>query len=411
MADLFPPALGARLYGILGLVFLCAVASQVTVAYDMPGELSGNVTPQQRYFFQDADSGPSYRSNLSLAVEPEFYLDWQNRRQALTIKLFARLDQRDQERTHVDIRELNWLKIQGDWEWRLGIGKVFWGVTESNHLVDIINQTDTVENIDDEDKLGQPMVQAIWLRDWGAVQFFMLPYFRERNFPGKEARLRPPLVVDSDRAEFESSRANRHIDWAIRANGSLGPLDLGISQFIGTGRTPQLLPARDDDGNPILIPRYNQIKQTGLEAQAIVGDWLWKLEAIYQFNPVEDFFAAVGGFEYTFVGVFKSVVDVGALAEFNYDAREGNSPSPFQNDLFVGTRLSFNDVQSSEILAGGFFDLNTAGLSLRIEAARRLGEHWKLSLELQTLANIDQKDPLFGLRKDDFLQIDLGYFF
>lgn len=329
----------------------------------------------------------------------------------MTIRLFARLDQRDDQRTHFDIRELNWLRLSGDWEWRIGIGKVFWGVTESNHLVDIINQTDVVENVDDEDKLGQPMVKAIWLRDWGALQFFMLPYFRERRFPGNNARLRTPVAVDGDHAEFESSRERRHFDWALRANGTIGLLDFGVSQFIGTARSPQLLLRVNDDGQAVLIPRYNQIKQTGLELQAIIGDWLWKLEAIYQFNPVEDFFAAVGGAEYTFVGVSNSAIDVGVLAEFNYDNRQGNSPSPFQNDLFVGARLTFNDVQSTQFLAGGFFDLDNAGRSFRIEASRRLGESWKLTLELQTLSNLSENDPLFGLQKDDFVQIDFGYFF
>ena len=54
-------------------------------------------------------------------------------------------------------------------KFRVGVGKVFWGVTESQHLVDIINQTDLVENIDTEDKLGQPMLETTWLQNWGAT--------------------------------------------------------------------------------------------------------------------------------------------------------------------------------------------------------------------------------------------------
>ncbi|MDD7885073.1 hypothetical protein [Flavivirga sp. 57AJ16] len=38
-------------------------------------------------------------------------------------------------------------------------------MTESNHLVDIINQTDAVETFDGEEKLGQPMVQLSWGTD------------------------------------------------------------------------------------------------------------------------------------------------------------------------------------------------------------------------------------------------------
>jgi hypothetical protein len=51
--------------------------------------------------------------------------------------------------------------------------------------VDIINQTDLVENIDGEDKLGQPMVHFSYFGDWGVVDFFLLPYLRERTYPGK----------------------------------------------------------------------------------------------------------------------------------------------------------------------------------------------------------------------------------
>jgi hypothetical protein len=78
-------------------------------------------------------------------------------------------------------------------------------------------------------------------------------------------------------------------------------VDFGLSQFIGTAREPEFLLGSDGRGRPALIPRYNQIRQTGLELQAIVGDWLCKLEALRQDNPAEDFFAAIGGFEYSSV--------------------------------------------------------------------------------------------------------------
>jgi len=377
----------------------------------MRGEWSGNISPQIQVFFENADRGPKYTTNLSIAAEPEYYLEWDDGKQSVTFVPFGRLDQRDSKRTHFDVRELNWLKIAGDWEWRVGVGKVFWGVTEFVHLIDIINQTDGVENIDGEDKLGQPMVQTSWLQDWGSLQLFVLPYFRERTFPGKGARLRTALVVDTDQAEYQSGAREYHVDVAARANGTVGVLDYGLSQFIGTGRDPQLRLGTKPSGTPVLIPRYVQILQTGLELQAIVGDWLWKLEAIYQHNPNEDFFASIGGFERTLVGVFETVVDVGLVAEYSYDRRDDRLSAPFQNDLFLGFRLTFNDVQSTQILAGGSVDAENQATTFRVEASRRIGEHWKLNLELQTFSNVGDKDPLFDLEDDDFVQIDLGYFF
>ena len=83
----------------------------------------------------------------------------------------------------------------GDWELRLGIGKVFWGVTESRHLVDTINQSDGVEDIDGEAKLAQPMATLSWIRDWGVVELLVLPYFRERTFAGVEGRPRQGALL------------------------------------------------------------------------------------------------------------------------------------------------------------------------------------------------------------------------
>ena len=42
----------------------------------------------------------------------------------------------------------------------------FWGVTESWHLVDVLNQTDTTPNIDQHVKRGQMTVKASCTAAW-----------------------------------------------------------------------------------------------------------------------------------------------------------------------------------------------------------------------------------------------------
>ena len=83
----------------------------------------------------------------------------------------------DDQRTHADLREAYWAWQDDEYELIVGVDKVFWGVAESRHLVDIINQTDLVEDLDEEDKLGQPMVNVSVQRDWGRLGFYLLPYF------------------------------------------------------------------------------------------------------------------------------------------------------------------------------------------------------------------------------------------
>src|SRR5690606_15671470 len=101
----------------------------------------------------------------------------------------------------------------------------------------------------------------------------------------------------TDQAVYESSREQRRIDAALRWSHYIGPWDLGLSHFHGTGREPRLLPGVDGGGQPVLVPHYDVIHQTGLSLQRIAGDWLWKLELIRRSGQGDTFTAAVGGFE------------------------------------------------------------------------------------------------------------------
>ncbi|RMG57863.1 MAG: hypothetical protein D6717_04045, partial [Gammaproteobacteria bacterium] len=166
-----------RLLAVIGmLASLSAAAGE--------WQLSGSVSGQLNLYPSPPLWPGQVHNDASVAVEPELYREWNDGAQSFTFVPFYRWDSAGGERTHGDIRELNLYGRSGDWEWRAGVGKVFWGVAESNHLVDVVNQIDGVEDLDGEDKLGQPMINLSVSRDWGEVEYFLLPYFRERNWPG-----------------------------------------------------------------------------------------------------------------------------------------------------------------------------------------------------------------------------------
>jgi hypothetical protein len=121
-----------------------------------------------------------------------------------------------------------------------------------------------------------------------------------------------------------------------------------------------------------------------------------------------NFDAATAGFEYNFYGIFGSALDLGLLLEYSTDQRPD---AVFDDDLFAGLRLAFNDVQSSEMLAGILHDRERGSHSLRIEASRRLGDSWKLSLVAQAFSSVAADDPLYPLRRDDYLQMELAWYF
>jgi len=377
----------------------------------MAGDWSGSLSLETRLFFGDAAYARQDNLNASVAFQPGYFIDWDEARQRFAFTPFVRYDANDEERTHADIRELFWRIERERLMLRAGISVVFWGVTESQHLVDIINQTDFVENIDTEDKLGQPMLNLEYLSDgWGTFSAFILPWFRERTFPGSDGRLRTQPPVDTSDPLWDSGDEEKHIDYALRWSHYIGNWDFGVAHFTGTGRTPLLVPG-GTASEPVLRPLYLQVDQTSLDVQATTGAWLWKLEALYNANKVEDYFAAVGGFEYTWFGAGDGPADIGWLLEYNYDERGESLQVALQNDLFAGLRLTGNDVAGSRVLGGLTVDLDNGSTFGNIEAARRLGDSWTITLEARTFFNTDRDDPLHFFREDDYIELALERYF
>jgi len=391
------------------------------------GEWRGYAAAELLGFTSDPLQPQQHDAYAALALEPEYFHEWNDRHDLFTFKPYLLLDSHDSDRSHADLRELSWIHAARDWETNIGISKVYWGVTEAAHLVDVINQTDLVVNEDGEDKLGQAMAKLTLIRDWGVIDLFVLPGFRERTFPGIEGRPRFAVPV-SDDPRYQSGAQELHTDFAIRFSNSYGPVDIGLSHFSGTGREPRFLVL---PGTPVtaqglpaeITPYYEIVQQTGLDLQAITGGWLWKLEAVVRSGQGKRVRSLAGGYEYTFVGVADSAIDIGIITEYLHDSR-GDSIDPaalftgqafstatFQDDLVLGTRITLNDTASSELLASIAIDLEGGGESINVEASRRIGDAWKLSLEARGLSHIPVDSMLYSLRKDSRLRVELARYY
>jgi hypothetical protein len=326
------------------------------------------------------------------------------------LKPFVRLDSNEDERSHWDIREANFLYPAEGWEVQVGISKVFWGATEFVHLVDIINQTDSVEGFSGEEKLGQPMLRFTVPQDKGMIEAFLLPWFRERTFPGEKDRLRSQPIIAADHPLYESVAEQSHLDFALRYSDTIGNADFGLYHFMGTSRDPELV-LGGDMRNPILLPYYAQIGQTGMDVQMVAGDWLLKGEALYRTGQGRDFAAVVCGFEYTLYGITAGGADLGIIGEYVFDDRADKSLTVFTNDVMGGFRLVLNDAAGTEILAGLMKDVEFSTSMFSVEADRRLGGHFKLHLEALYILDAAEQDAVSPLAQDSHLAVELQYFF
>lgn len=371
-------------------------------------DLRFELEAEYRYFYDEPQFTDQLKSYPAASFRPEYSISWNKGYEAIRFKGFLRLD-RDEARTHWDIRELYYQKAKNNWELSIGLKKIFWGVAESNHLVDIINQTDAVETFDGEEKLGQPMVQFSYItNNFGTFDVFYLPYHRRRTFPGNEGRFRFAQVIDKDNLTYESGAAEWRQDFAIRWKHYVGAFDFGLSHFYGNGREP--LFSFNPDGSVNAF--YPVINQTGIDLQATVGAFLWKFEAIQRWADAQDFFAFVGGGEFTFSNVNGKGLDIGLLVEYLYDQRDELALSALQNDLFFGSRIALNDTQDTSLLLGGIVDLEQNTSIFSVEGSRRFGQNWTATIEARIFNEVAPTELLFGnFRNDSFLRISISRFF
>ena len=152
--------------------------------------------------------------------------------------------------------------------------------------------------------------------------------------------------------------------------------------------------------------------QVGLDVQATLGAWLWKAEYVSRDQQDERFALAQAGVEYTFYSLADGRFDLGVLVEAGWDERGTDAgDNILQNDVGAGLRFAFNDEASSDMLIGVIEDQDFGSRTVQLEASTRLGDSWRLSLDIRSVSADDAADPLAAFDADDHAQIRLERFF
>lgn len=446
------------LTGLIGLFFYIPAHAEVKFTGYLEGEL--------RYYPTEGLIKEQKDSFVSIALEPELTWKDTSENHGARIKLFGRYSDPDGNRSHGDVREMYYNYAGLGWQIELGINKVYWGVVESLHLVDIINQTDNVESVNGEEKLGQPMLSLSLEKNGGNFDFYILPYFREREFTTGPERFQisqngQRLSLDEDNVFYESSDKENHIDYAIKLGNYFGDLDISILYFTGTSRDPLVILSAINQTTfqPTKFSAYyEQLSQVGIELQYLYEDWAFKYEGTTKQLDSGDYNSGVIGFEYTLSDIGSAGYDLGLLVEYlwndrkdvsiknySYDALDlteailtqllidsGLDPelalatvagldrqftlaadylSPFQNDIFIGTRFALNDINSTDFLAGVIIDADDQTTSASFEGSTRIGNSVRVTLNIYLFENVAKKSAFYPLRKDDQIEAKVAWYF
>ena len=108
---------------VISISILMITMSQL-FAQEKYQEFSGSISADYRYYLNEGLYSDQERHYPAFAIQPEYYLEWQDGDQTINFTGFARIDVQDSRRTHFDVRELYWQKVKGDWELSVGLKKI-----------------------------------------------------------------------------------------------------------------------------------------------------------------------------------------------------------------------------------------------------------------------------------------------
>ena len=371
-------------------------------------EQRGEVTVEASWYPRTAQHAGQTDSFLHLEARPEILLFGDN----AAAQFQPRISGGTAGGGQIDLREAHVSGRLGEMDYLVGSTILFWGKVESYNPVDIVNALDYSRGLLRSEKRGAPMVRLSWPVGPGQIDLLAID-FVENVYPDRALRERPAPHVNDNAAGFSRGAGRDDIATAARWSGYFGDIDLGVSMFHGTGHAPRLLPRADGT----LTPDYSRITQFGLDIQSLHGDSAVKAELIRRrgqydrLGSADSYAAGVIGIEHNLYDLAESGRDLVLIAEYARDERRGRSHSGFQNDLILGGRWLWNDVEDTEILTLLARDLDNAAQTLTITANRRITDELSFEATARWPERLSRDPNSAALARDAAIIASLTYSF
>ena len=383
-------------------------ASAETAFDQLEVEQRGEITVEASWYPRTAKHTGQKDSFLHLEAKPEILVYGDTAEAQLQPRFSGGTSGAGQ----IDFREAHVSGRVGEMDYLVGSTILFWGKVESYNPVDVVNALDYSRGLMRNEKRGAPMVRLSWPVGPGQVDLLAID-FVENIYPDNSLRERPALPVTDTTAGFSGGAARDEIATAARWSGYFGDIDLGISWFRGTGHAPRLLPQSDGT----LKPDYSRITQLGLDIQSLHGDSAVKAELIHRrgqydrLGSTNSYGAGVIGVEHNLYDLAGSGRDLVLIAEYARDERRGRSHSGFQNDLVLGGRWLWNDVEDTEILTLLSRDLDNAAQTLTVTADRRITDALSFEATVRWPQRLGRDPTGAALSRDSAIIASLTYSF
>ncbi len=305
----------------------------------------------------------------------------------------------------------------------------FWGALEVRNIVDGFNPVDVRSGPFENDKMGA--WNAAWTHYTDTGSLSLIAKFYEED----QKMAKPPYVYyffppfaryDSD-LQTEKSRTRPTV--YLRYSGSTEteyPLDYAVILQHGYDAQRYFLPDGPLNGTqPVTLTEQAYLVNKAMTYDTlVVGETLFKLEALYtdviDNKHIADYYHIGAGVEHTLTQVHGDA-DLGLLAEYyRYEALESGPErytdlelfQIFQNDLFVGVRYSWNNLNDASLVGGVVSDLEYNEQSWYAQYETRLFDTLKFNLDYRYIEPSKNTLTAFHLLgRLQTISLKLGYYF
>jgi hypothetical protein len=388
-------AAAARI-GALAAALLPGPAAYADV--DSQGELSSELRlfePDRRDVTEEQEYALTSRLEVGNKHGP-----WQEQ-----LRAFVRLDL-DDNRIIVQPEEAFVGFKAGRVRVRVGAQLISWEATESLHPADIINSRNFESDIEDLEKIGEPMAEVRFRLFNGYLTAMYMPARMHPRLPTAASRLNlaPPGVEFGDplwvgRDGEIDDRVFEH-QGALHLSQTLGQADVSLHVVQHNDRFRPAAAIDMESGE--VRPVYHMVTQVGGTYAHAVGPWVFKAEGGYRTylapdgdNPYgimsrPDHGAGAVGAEYAWTtdDGHAATVFAEGQALIGVDKRERAELHPFQRDILFGYRHQLNDVNSRQLTAAFATDLERPdeyfGL---LTYEQRVADVWTVELALRSVRN------------------------
>lgn len=365
------------------LIFLLVIVKPVLA--EIYTEQYGSIKLTGTSFFQDVPTDNRNNTKLETDIEYNFYLE----KDTIEIKLQSKVKLGNPAlKNQFDFNEAYISGYRDNFDYLIGNNIIFWGKSEFFNPVDIINSYDFSRGLNKGEKIGQPMINIKRYLNIGDLDLYLL-YPTKNIYPSNEIRSQISFNFDNY-SKYSNGASNSNIGYGLRVSGYKGDVDYGFSLYKGNSKDPAI-----NIINSKAVPNYSEIGQLGIDLQITKDSHLYKGEFIYRSDQYDvngslsNYFASNLGYEKTFFGIFQKNWDLSLLSEYTYDSRGRTSHTGFQNDIFLGTSLSLNNIQDTQSRFIIINDLDRQTRSLNFSFESRFFSIIRGGLEFYYPLNLD----------------------